>query len=96
MLVPETFSTERLNLRRPRISDADAIFAYGGDPEVAKYADWPRLAGVDDAKAAIERAANRWNSGEEYAWRTTVKPEDTAIGGVACSIMAIAQNLDFS
>ena len=84
--MPETLSSERLILRRPRISDADAIFAYGGDPEVAKYADWPRLVSVDDARSAIERAVSRWEAGDEYAWRITVKPEDEAIGGVACSI----------
>ena len=86
MLVPETFSTERLILRRPKASDAAAIFAYGSDPEVAKFADWPRLERIEDAAAAIENAARRWAAGDEYSWRMTVKPDDTAVGGVACSI----------
>ena len=41
MIVPESFSTSRLFLRRSKESDAPAVFEYGGDPEVARYADWP-------------------------------------------------------
>ena len=86
MLVPETFSTERLFMRRPKASDAAAVFAYGSDKEVAEFADWPRLERLEDAAAAIENAVRRWDSGDEYSWRMTVKPDDTAVGGVACSI----------
>lgn len=86
MLVPETFSTERLFMRRPKASDAAAVFAYGSDKEVAKFADWPRLERLEDAAAAIENAVRRWDSGDEYSWRMSVKPDDTAVGGVACSI----------
>jgi RimJ/RimL family protein N-acetyltransferase len=95
MLVPETFSTERLILRRPRSSDAAAVFEYGSDPEVAKYADWPRLGHVEDAAAALDNAARRWKSGEEYSWRMTVRPDDTAVGGVACSIDGHRAELGF-
>ena len=85
MVVPESFSTSRLFLRRSKESDAPAVFEYGGDPEVARYGDWPRLTSVDEARGAVERAARRWESGEEYAWRITVRPDDTPVGGVACS-----------
>lgn len=95
MLVPATFTTERLVLRRLKASDASAVFAYGSDPEVAKFADWPMLARVEDAVAASERAALRWDTGEEYSWRMTVRPDDTAIGGVACSIDAHRAELGF-
>ena len=95
MLVPETFSTERLVLRRPRSADAAAVFAYGSDPEVAKFADWPRLVRVEDAAAALANAARRWEAGEEYSWRMTVKPRDTAVGGVACSIDGHRAELGF-
>jgi ribosomal-protein-alanine N-acetyltransferase len=85
MIVPESFSTSRLFLRRSRESDAPAIFESGGDPEVARYADWPRLTGIDEARRAVERAALRWESGDEYGWRITIVPDDTPVGGVACS-----------
>jgi RimJ/RimL family protein N-acetyltransferase len=95
MLVPETFSTERLVLRRPKASDATAVFAYGSDPEVAKFADWPRLVRVEDAAAALDNAAQRWEAGVEYSWRVTVKPDDTAVGGVACSLDGHRAELGF-
>ena len=83
--VPESFTTPRLGLRRPLESDAAAVFEYGSDPEVVRYMDWPALSDVQDAILATERAARRWQAGEEYAWRFTVMPADTPIGGVACS-----------
>jgi RimJ/RimL family protein N-acetyltransferase len=95
MLVPETFSTERLILRRPQISDTAAVFAYGSDPEVAQYADWPRLERIEDAAVAIENAQRRWEAGEEYSWRLTVKPDVTAVGAVACSIDGNAAEFGF-
>src|SRR5262249_1313505 len=86
MIVPESFSTSRLFLRRSRESDAPAVFEYVGDPAVARYADWPRLTSIDEAQRAAERAAPRWDAGDEYAWRITVPPDDTPVGGVACSL----------
>lgn len=95
MFVPETFSTERLVLRRPESTDAAAVFAYGSDPEVAKFADWPQLVRVEDAATALANAAQRWGSGDEYSWRVTVKPDGTAVGGVACSIDGHRAELGF-
>ena len=84
-MVPERFTTARLILRRPEETDAEAVFEYGSDPEVARFADWPRLTSIDEARGAAARAALRWASGGEYGWRITVAPDDTPVGGVACS-----------
>jgi Acetyltransferase (GNAT) domain len=86
LTVPDTFTTPRLYLRRPQPSDAPAVFEYGSDPEVARYMDWPALVDMQDAITATARAVRRWESGEEYGWRLTVRPNDTPVGGVACSI----------
>lgn len=86
MIVPECFTTARLLLRRPKDGDAPGVFAYGSDPEVARYADWRRLTRIEDAIGGAERAARRWAAGEEYAWRVTMPPDDMPVGGVACSI----------
>lgn len=37
----DPLTTERLLLRQPRLSDAEALFAYRNDPDVAEYQDWP-------------------------------------------------------
>jgi RimJ/RimL family protein N-acetyltransferase len=44
--------TERLVLRELRPGDAEAMFAYRSDPEVARYQGWPRES-VDDVRAFI-------------------------------------------
>jgi len=95
LTVPDTFTTPRLYLRRPQQSDAPAVFEYGSDPEVARYMDWPALVDMQDAIKATERAVRRWESGEEYAWRLTVRPNDTPVGGVACSIEGHRAGLGF-
>jgi len=84
MMVPERFTTARLILRRSKDTDAAAVFEYGGDLEVARFADWPRLTDIDEARNAVANAALRWNAGD-YAWRITVAPDDAPVGGVACS-----------
>ena len=84
--VPDTFTTARLRLRRPMVSDGPAVFEYGSDPEVARYMDWPILTDPQDAIRNAERAIRRWDAGEEYAWRLTVRPDDTPMGTVACTI----------
>jgi hypothetical protein len=66
--------------------DEGGAMLWGRVKEVAKFADWPRLERLEHAAAAIENAVRRWDSGDEYSWRMTVKPADTAVGGVACSI----------
>lgn len=46
--------------------------------------DWPTLSSTADAVAATQRAMRRRNTGEEYTWRITVKPDDDPVGAVAC------------
>jgi RimJ/RimL family protein N-acetyltransferase len=95
LTVPDSFTTPRLYLRRPQQSDAPAVFEYGSDPEVTRYMDWPALVDLQAAIKATERAVRRWESGEEYAWRFTVRPDDTPVGGVACSIKGQGAELGF-
>jgi [ribosomal protein S5]-alanine N-acetyltransferase len=92
---PESFTTARLRLRRPQLSDVSAVFAYGSDIEVARYMDWPKSVTPQDTARATERAIHRWESGKEFSWRLTVPPDDTPIGGVACSIEGHRAELGF-
>ena len=92
---PDRLTTRRLVLRRPRLSDAAAKFAYARDPEVTRYMDWVAHTGERDAEAFIQGAAARWESGEEYTWSITVEPEDRAIGSVACRVRGHAVDLGY-
>jgi RimJ/RimL family protein N-acetyltransferase len=92
---PETITTARLVLRRPKLSDASAIHAYGRDPEVARLMDWRAHTSLDDAVAHVADAARQWDSGLEYSWVLTVKPEDRAIGSVGCRVRGHAVDLGY-
>jgi ribosomal-protein-alanine N-acetyltransferase len=92
---PELIATQRLVLRRPRPADAVAKYENGRDPEVARYADWVPHASLRDAVAHVEGAALRWESGEEYSWVITVRPDDRAIGSVSCLVRGHAVELGY-
>src|SRR5438876_12388274 len=50
---PDTIDTPRLILRRPRASDAEAIFSrYASDPDVTRYVGWPAHKSVDDTRVS--------------------------------------------
>jgi RimJ/RimL family protein N-acetyltransferase len=92
---PERIATQRLVLRRPKSSDAGAKYEYARDPEVAQYMDWIAHTSERDAVAFIEGATSRWESGDEYSWVITVKPEDRAIGSVACRVRGHTADLGY-
>ena len=92
---PEVIELERLRLRRPRLSDAPAIFEYASDPEVARYADWPISASIESVTERLRWREDEWNSGEEFHWVVTLPPEDRAIGAIACTISGHAAEFGF-
>ena len=92
---PETFRTARLLLRRPQSGDTEGIYAYGGDPHVTRYMDWPTHTGPADAVAFIDDARRGWDSGHEYSWVVTAVPGDEPIGGVACRVRGHSVDLGY-
>src|SRR5262249_28666473 len=87
--------TARLLLRRPHAADAAAVFEYASDPLVVRYVDWPISVDPADSVRATERALQQWELAEEYSWRLTVPPDDTAIGSVGCRIRGISADVGF-
>lgn len=83
---PDIIDLARIRLRRPRMSDADAIFEYGSDLEVARYADWPVRTNIDSVIEMLSQRGERWNSGAEFSWVVTLPAEDRAIGTVSCFV----------
>lgn len=57
----ERIETERLLLRRPRKSDAQAIFdGYASDREVTRYLSWPTHRSVTDTLAFLAMSDDEW------------------------------------
>lgn len=92
---PEFFVTDRLRLRRPRISDAEAVFAYASDAEVVRFMDFPRHSQNGTTKAWLASCHSAWNSGDEFTWLFTLPPEDEAVGTLACRLKGEALNFGF-
>ncbi len=61
MKAPVQFDTARLTLRRPRPSDAQAIFErYASDPEVTRFLGWPRHRSTRETEAFLESSGQEW------------------------------------
>jgi RimJ/RimL family protein N-acetyltransferase len=80
---PQSFELARLRLRRPKLADADALFAIGRDPEVARFADWPIEVERGPALERLRQRAKEWDSGAEYYWVITLAGDDRVIGAVS-------------
>jgi [ribosomal protein S5]-alanine N-acetyltransferase len=83
---PVTITTNRLVLRRPELTDATDVFAYAHDPEVTRYLIWSTHTSIADSLAFLETCRPRWESGEEYCWAITIKPEDHVVGMIGCRV----------
>src|SRR5689334_17824953 len=61
MKAPEILETNRLILRRPDLSDAEAIFQrYASDPEVTPYLSWPTHQSVHETVAFCNHSDKEW------------------------------------
>lgn len=81
---PEVFTTERLAMRRPLLSDAADIHEYASDPEVTRYMEWRTHADTSQTVEFLKACETRWESGEEFCWVITVKSASRAVGAIAC------------
>jgi len=78
---PESITTARLVLRKPRIEDAPLIFeTYAQDPEVTRYLTFRPHQNLRETHQAIERFLEGWCSGKSYCW-LIFRREDAALVG---------------
>lgn len=73
-------STERLQLRRLELADAEAVFDYASDPEVARHVTWPAHRTVADSVDFIRHALERYEAGGVAPWGMVLKPSGQLIG----------------
>ena len=61
MKAPERVETPRLILRRPRLTDAEAMFSrYAGDHEVSRYLAWRRHPSPDMTRLFLQFSDAEW------------------------------------
>src|SRR5207253_2063108 len=72
--------TERLVLRKMRIDDADDMFAYASDPEVAEHVSWYPHGSVDESRRMLTATLERYARGQIAGWAITLRGEDRLVG----------------
>ena len=79
--LPDELRTARVRLRRPRDTDAQALFTnWSSDAAVVRYLPWPRHEDVSHASAYITSLQSRWADGTAFAWMLTTPPDDECVG----------------
>jgi RimJ/RimL family protein N-acetyltransferase len=77
----ETVTTARLVLRRPRASDAAAIFSrYSSDPDVTRYVGWPTHRSVDDTRAFLTFSDDQWATWPAGPYLVCSRSDGTLLG----------------
>ena len=77
-----SLETERLILRKLRISDDRDIFEYAKVPEVSRYVTREPHKSIEDARAFINWNLERYNKGEIGEWAIELKETGRVIGSI--------------
>jgi RimJ/RimL family protein N-acetyltransferase len=81
---PESITTARLLLRKPRPEDAASIFtAYAQDPEVTRYLAFRPHRSMNDAHEAVGRFLEGWRSGKTFCWLIFLRDNEELVGAIA-------------
>lgn len=79
---PKSLKTERLRLRKVKLSDADAIFRqYAQDAEVTKYVSWRAHADAEETREYVRMCLLAWNIGKAFHW-VIERAEDKQVMGM--------------
>jgi len=78
----QPIETKRLILRRLEMSDAQDLFAYGQDPEVARHVLWEAYQSVSECRSYIRTMQRRYRTGEPSSWGIELKESGRIIGTI--------------
>ena len=75
-------TTERLNLRRPAITDEQEIFILRSDSEINKYLDRQASNTLEDARDFINKVNENTNKNNSIYWAITLSNTNKLVGTV--------------
>ncbi len=75
-----TLETPRLKLRRLMTRDANDVFEYASDPDVARFVTWEHHRSVADALHFVRMILNTYSRGEPSPWGIVYKEDQKLIG----------------
>ena len=77
-----TLETEDLILRKPAMKDAEDIFRYASDPEVARYVLWEPHRSLSETRSFVRYLRSRIRAGCPSSWVVVLKETGTVIGTI--------------
>jgi ribosomal-protein-alanine N-acetyltransferase len=77
--LPE-IETQRLLLRKMRLDDAEAMFAYASDPAVARHVLWETHRSIEDSESFLRLAIEGYERGDFGGWGVILKDSGAFIG----------------
>jgi ribosomal-protein-alanine N-acetyltransferase len=77
--LPE-IETQRLLLRKMRLEDAEAMFAYASDPKVTRYVPWDTHRSIEDSESFLTFAIEGYEKGDFGGWGVVLKDSGVFIG----------------
>lgn len=80
-----TLETERLILRKMILNDAEAVFAYASNSEVSRYTLWETHRSIQDSRAFLEFATQKYENGGEPDWGIVYRGNGCLVG--ACGLV---------
>lgn len=58
----------RLQLNRPKLEDADEVFAYAADPRACRYLGWQPHRCIDETIKFLSGCTEAWRDGRRLSW----------------------------
>lgn len=77
-----TLETDRLRLRKLAMRDAQDIFDYSKDPQVAKYVLWDAMSSLGEARGYLRFMLRKYRLGEAASWGIEHKATGKIIGTI--------------
>jgi RimJ/RimL family protein N-acetyltransferase len=78
---PKILKTDRLRLRKIKLSDAEAIFRqYAQDPEVTKYVSWRAHRDLEETREYVRMCLLAWDVGKAFHWVIERREDKEVIG----------------
>lgn len=74
--------TERLFLRRFRMEDAEAVFAYASDEDTARYVSWDAHRTLEDSRQFLSWVESQYQAGKAADWALMDKQSGRIIGSM--------------
>lgn len=75
-------TTERLILRKMKLSDAQDLFAYAQDPQVSRHVLWEAHTSVRQSRQFLRMARRQYRRGQPCSWAITLKDSGRMIGTI--------------